>query len=252
VRIPAIVNEVAAGSLSGILVGIIVGGLGSRLAMRVSAMAADDFVQGVTTANGNRVGDITLDGTIGLIIFGSVFPGILGGLLYASVRPWLVRFGRWRGLVFGLGLLGLLGSLVLDQSNSDFVILRPAVLNVAMFAALFVVFGIAAVPMFDRVLRFLDGESPIASLLTMIGTVLAAVVIGILAITTFAVLGSNPTPLELIGALALAVVLAGLAARVLSRSRTAPPWAPASYAVLAAAVLAGAAQTYVNVARILS
>lgn len=251
-RIPAIVREVAAGSLSGIVVGIVVGGLGSRLVMRLSAIAAGSTVQGVTTANGNRVGEITLSGTIALIVFGGLFTGILGGLLYASLRPWLVRFGRWRGLVFGVGLLGLAGSLILDQANSDFVILRPALLNVAMFAALFVIFGITVVPVFDRVLRFLDGESFIAIVLTMIGSVVAAIFLGAGLFATLTTLGSNPTPIDLVGLLSLAVVVAGLAARLLSRDRLTPPWAPASYTVLAAAVLAGAAQTYSNVARILS
>jgi hypothetical protein len=251
-RVPAIVREVAAGSLSGIAVGIIVGGLGSRLVMRLSAMAADDFVQGVTTSNGNRVGDITLSGTIGLIVFGGVFAGILGGVLYAALRPWVVRFGRWRGLVFGVGLLGLMGSLILDEANSDFIILQPALLNVAMFAGLFVIFGLALAPVFDRVLRFLGGESFIASLLTMIGSVVAAVVVGLGLVAGFTALGSNPTPIDLITALSLAVVVAGLAARLISSNKTAPPWAPTSYIVLAAAVLAGAARTYSNIARILS
>jgi hypothetical protein len=252
VRIPKLVKEVAAGSLTGIVVGIIVGGLGSRLVMRLSAMAADSFVQGVTTSNGNRVGDITLSGTIALVVFGGIFAGMLGGLLYASVRPWLVRFGRWRGLIFGLGLLGLAGSLILDQANSDFIILRPALLNVAMFAGLFVIFGLAVVPVFDRVLRFLEGGSFIASLLTMIGTVVAAVFLGTGLVAALTSLGSSTTPIDLIQLLSLGVVIAGFAARLLRPNTMAPPWAPASYALLAAAVIAGAFLTYTNVARILS
>src|SRR3989449_6683114 len=124
-RVPELVREVAAGSLSGIVVGIIVGGLGSRLVMRLAAIAGGSGVQGVTTANGNRVGEITVGGTIALILFGGVFAGLFGGLLYASLRPWLVPFGRWRGLIFGVGLLGLTGSLILDGANSDFILLRP-------------------------------------------------------------------------------------------------------------------------------
>ncbi|HYO46041.1 MAG TPA: hypothetical protein VEY33_05075 [Gemmatimonadota bacterium] len=251
-RIPAPVREVAAGGLSGIVVGVIVGGLGSRLVMRVSAMAADSFVQGVTTANGNRVGEITLSGTIALIVFGGVFTGIFGGVLYAALRPWLARFGRWRGLVFGLGLLGLVGSLILDEANSDFIILRPALLNVAMFASLFVIFGITLVPVFDRALRFLDSGSLTASMLTTLGSLLAALVVGLGVIPSLTALGSSPTPVDMVRLLSVVVVVAGLAARLLSRDTMAPPWAPTSYAVLAAAVLAGAARTYSNVARILS
>jgi hypothetical protein len=62
-RTPKLLREIATGSLSGIVVGILVGGFGARLVMRLSAVAADTFVQGVTTANGNRVGEVRLNGT---------------------------------------------------------------------------------------------------------------------------------------------------------------------------------------------
>src|SRR5438045_7188082 len=168
-RFREVVREIAAGSLSGIVVGIVVGGLGSRLVMRLSAIAAGSGVQGMTTANGNRVGEITVDGTMALIIFAGVFAGIFGGLLYASVRPWLAPFARWRGLVFGLGVLCLAGSLILDAANSDFIVLRPPLLNVAMFAALFLIFGIAIAPMFDRTLRALAKDSPVWDALAFLG-----------------------------------------------------------------------------------
>jgi hypothetical protein len=249
---PKLVREVAAGSLSGIVVGIIVGGLGSRLVMRLSAIAAGSTAQGVTTTNGNRVGEITLGGTIALIVFAGVFAGMFGGLLYASLRPWIVRFARWRGLIFGLGLLGLAGSLILDEANSDFIILRPALLNVAMFAALFVIFGLTIAPLFDGVLRLLTGGSLVAGMLTIIASLLAALFLGLGLISSFTALASNPTPVDVVGALSLVVVVAGFAARLLSPDTVAPPWAPASYAPLATAVLVGAARTYANVARILS
>lgn len=251
-RVPALLRELAAGCLAGIIVGIVIGGLGSRLAMRVSAIAAGPIPQGVTTDNGNIVGEITLGGTIALIVFGGVFAGLQGGLLYAALRPWLLPFGPWRGLVFGLGLLGLDGSLILDETNSDFIILRPALLNVAMFAALFPIFGMALAPVFDRVLRFVDRGSVGARMLMILALGLAAVFLGLGLVSGIGALGSNPTPIDLIGLLSLLLVVAGLAARTVKAAVTPPPWSPASYVVLAAAVLIGAARTYSNVARILS
>jgi hypothetical protein len=252
-RVPAVLREVAAGCLAGTIVGIVVGGLGSRLAMRVSAIAAGPIPQGVTTDNGNIVGEITLGGTIALILFGGVFAGIQGGLLYSALRPWLLPFGRWRGLVFGLALFGLQGSLILDDTNSDFIILRPPLLNVAMFAALFPIFGLALVPVFDRVLRFLDGGSLVARALTIFAFLLAALFLGLGLISGFSSLGSDPTAVDLVGLLSLLLIVAGLAARALKRTAiTGVPWAPASYALLAAAILFGAVRTYSNVARILT
>jgi hypothetical protein len=251
VPIPALVREVAAGSLSGIVVGVIVGGLGSRLVMRLTAMAADSFVQGVTTANGNRVGEITVGGTFGLIVFGGVFTGIFGGLLYASLRPWLAPFGRWRGLIFGLGVLGLAGSLVLDSANSDFIILRPPLLNVAMFAALFAIFGIAVAPVFDRMLRALGKGSLTSAALVSIGLVVAALFVGLGLLSGLSALASDPTPVDLITLLMLGIIVAGVAARALGTRLASQPWRLASYALLLAAVLVGTARTYSNVARIL-
>jgi hypothetical protein len=251
-RIPELVREVAAGSLSGIVVGIIVGGLGSRLVMRLSAIAAGSGVQGITTSNGNRVGEITVGGTIALILLGGVFAGIFGGVLYASLRPWLAPFGHWRGLIFGLGLLGLAGSLILDQANSDFIILRPPLLNVAMFAALFPIFGIALVPVFDRTLRALAGGSVISGSLALLGALVAALFVGLGLVSGLTALTSAPTSVELITLLVLGMVVAGLAARALVSRPSSPPWRLASYGLLVAALFIGAATTLSGVVRILS
>jgi hypothetical protein len=252
VRIPALVREIAAGSLSGIVVGIVVGGLGSRLVMRLSAIAAGSGVQGMTTANGNRVGEITVGGTMALIIFAGGFAGIFGGLLYASVRPWLAPFARWRGLVFGLGLLGLAGSLILDAANSDFIVLRPPLLNVAMFAALFLIFGIAIAPMFDRTLRALAKGSLVWGALAFLGTVVAALFVGLGFVSGFSALVSSPTTFDLISLLMLGLIVAGLAARALGDRLASPPRRLASYGLLTGVLLVGAAYTYGSVVRILS
>ena len=251
-RIPELFREIAAGSLSGIVVGTIVGGLGSRLVMRLSAIAAGSSVQGITTSNGNRVGEITLGGTIGLIVFGGVFAGSFGGLLYASLRPWLVPFGRWRGLIFGLSLLGLTGSLILDGANSDFIILRPPLLNVAMFAALFPIFGLALAPVFDRAARTLATGSLVAGALALLGIALATLFVGLGLVAGFSALGSSPTTVDLITLIVLVMIVAGLSARALGQRLASPPWKLAAYAILITALLIGVNYTYGSVVRILS
>ena len=251
-RIPELLREIAAGSLAGMVAGIVVGGLGSRLVMRLAAIAAGSAVQGMTTANGNRVGEITVGGTIALIVLSGLFTGILGGLLYAALRPWLAPFGAWRGLIFGVGLLVLAGSQILDSANSDFIILQPALLNVAMFAALFVIFGIALPPAFDQTLRKLADGSLVSNALTLLGLLLAGLVVGTGLVAAFDSLTSSPTTVELISVLPLGVILAGLASRALGQRLASPGWRLASYALLIAALLVGAAYTFESVARILS
>ncbi len=72
----------AMGLLSGAVAGVIVGGIGSRIVMRILAVVNNEL-SGIPTENGNIVGEITVGGTLGLLIFGGIFAGIIGGLFYA-------------------------------------------------------------------------------------------------------------------------------------------------------------------------
>lgn len=143
-RWAAPLREVSVAAIAGGLAGMLVGGLGGRVAMRVSgAMSDPSMVGGAVTNNGNVLGEITLQGTFALVIFTGLIPGIAAGLVYAAVRPWLRPLGRWAGLVFGLALLAVLGPLLLEPFNVDFRKFGSPQLNVIMFALLFPLFGIA-------------------------------------------------------------------------------------------------------------
>lgn len=146
-----VAGDLGLAALAGVLSGIVVGGLLGRLAMRVSgAMSAPELI-GVSTAAGNRVGDITLAGTLALVVFVGLPSGLAGGVLYRLVEPWLAVFGaRRRGLVFGLGLLLVFGFTVLEPFNFDFRRFGAAPLNVALFAVLFPAFGVSLVWTLDR------------------------------------------------------------------------------------------------------
>jgi len=137
------------------IAGALVGGIGSRLVMRLSALAAPE-VRGALTENGNVVGDITFFGTIGLMLLAGVASAIFGAGAYTVVGPWLPRSTVARGLVFGGFLLALMGSSVVDPGNADFVILGDRVLNVAMFSALFIAFGLVA----SGAVAFLEARVP--------------------------------------------------------------------------------------------
>jgi hypothetical protein len=123
--------------------GALVGGLGSRVVMRISALAAPE-VRGMVTENGNVVGEITLAGTIALMVFGGLSSTVFGTGAFVVARPWLPRGTVARGLVFGGFLLALTGATVVDKANADFVILGDRVLNVTMFSGLFFAFGVVA------------------------------------------------------------------------------------------------------------
>lgn len=140
----ALLRDAGIGALAGALAGILVGGIGGRIAMRVSGAMTDPALVGVArTDNGNVLGEVTFGGTLALVIFAGLFPGLLGGVVYVAARPWLRPLARWDGLVFGLVLLAALSSVVLEPFNVDFRKFGSPVVNVAIFALLFPAFGVA-------------------------------------------------------------------------------------------------------------
>ncbi len=138
-----LVRHIAGVGIAGVVTGLVVGGLGGRLFMRVSGALAPDFAQGVSTEAGNRVGEITLGGTLGLVLFIGIAAGITGAVLYAVFRPWLAWAGRFRGVAFGVVLfaVGSATSDLLNPDNPDFFIVGNKPLNVAMIVALFLGYG---------------------------------------------------------------------------------------------------------------
>lgn len=139
-----------AGSLgAGLVVGLVVAGIGSRVVMRLLAVADPD-ARGVVTENGNRVGEITLGGTLALVLFVGVFSGIAAGLIVFGVRRWLPARLLWRGLALSAVLLAALGGTVLDPDNLDFRLLEPAGLAVGLFGLLFIAAGYSLAPLAVR------------------------------------------------------------------------------------------------------
>ena len=136
-----LVRHVAILALATVASGILVGGVGGRIVMRISALAAGPEMVGRVTENGNRIGDITIGGTLILIVFVGGLDGVLATVVVIGSEPWLQWMGSLRGLGFGLAVLAVYGNAE-PFDSFDFLILEPAVLNVGMFVGLFVVFGL--------------------------------------------------------------------------------------------------------------
>jgi hypothetical protein len=140
-----ITRDIARGGLAALLVGLVGCGLGSRLVMRLAALLVPGAA-GLTTENGNRIGTITLDGSLFLIVSG-LFVGLLGGVLWVAISPWIPGTGlRRAGLAaiigIGLGTAGLV-----DGANSDFTLLRhdPRVVASLVVLVGLIGFGFAVV-----------------------------------------------------------------------------------------------------------
>lgn len=126
---------VAAGAISGLLVG----GVGGRLAMALLALTSPG-AHGVTSDDGFEVGTFTLAGTLNLLLIGSLL-GAVGGGIYAVLRR--LRLGRrWfdvSALAVGPGIV--VGSMLVHTSGVDFHVLQPAWLAISLFVAIPAMYG---------------------------------------------------------------------------------------------------------------
>jgi hypothetical protein len=137
-------RHVALLGLATVVSGILIGGVGGRIVMRVSALAAGPEMVGRVTENGNRIGEFTFGGTLILIVFVGALGGVLASVVVVGSEPWLKWMGPARGLGFAVAVLAVYGQF----DSIDFLILEPKTLNVAMFLALFVVFGLTITALF--------------------------------------------------------------------------------------------------------
>jgi hypothetical protein len=204
-RLAAVVRDIARGGLAGLVVGIVVCGIGGRLVMRLATLLVPSAV-GRFTENGNRIGDITLGGSLGLIFFASLLGAIAVGVTWVVISPWLPGRGVVRGLIAAPIAMVLGAFPLVSGSNPDFQVLRHDPLVVA---SLFLLVGSTA-PAVAVTDGWLDRRLPrIASLSTPVG-------VGYLSIAAIGALLGGPavvrgaiTPGEA-QPLALTVVLVGL------------------------------------------
>ena len=173
-NLAALVRHISIVGYSGLITGLLVGGLGSRIVMRVAGATGRDSAQGATTEAGFRVGEITVDGSLQLLFFVGIFMGILGAVLYAVFRPWLAWAGRLRGLVFGAVLfaIGSASSDAMNPDNFDFRILGNGLLNVLLIGAIFLGFGVVI----EEIHRLLDRKLPNETARIGVGSALLAFV----------------------------------------------------------------------------
>jgi hypothetical protein len=140
--------------ISGVGAGILAAGAGGRLVMRLLAVTAGPAAQGRVTEAEEVVGRITVDGTLGFVVFIGLFAGLGTGLLYLLVRRWLPK-GRAGGPVYGALLLVLAGTRLdpLRPGNPDFDLVGPGWLSVAAFTALAVFHGVLVAALAARLSR---------------------------------------------------------------------------------------------------
>ena len=126
--------------LAGWVTAFVIGGIGTRVIMRVLAETNSQNL-GVETDAGAISGGITVLGTARLLVFVAVIAGTLGGIAYAFARRWLPTAPVWRGLTFGVLVFCFFGRLLFDPDNADFALFGPPELAIFLFGVLFPIYG---------------------------------------------------------------------------------------------------------------
>jgi hypothetical protein len=234
-----ILRDIARGGLAGLIIGIVGVGLGSRLVMRLAAILVPEAV-GSFTENGFRIGDITVGGTVGLIMFGGFAGTIALGLVWVVVSPWLP--GPWvvKAIVTTPIAVAIGSFALIDGRNPDFAILHHDPLVVASLVGLIALLA----PLLAAVDAWLDRRLPHpASWATpaAVAYVALTVIGGSLAILLLGTSGSDPKvlPLRLIVIGVGIATAAWWALRLNGRTYPPRPLALAAWAVLLVGTAAG-------------
>lgn len=151
-RIAPVVREIARGGLAGLIGGTLVGGIGGRLVMSAAAVI-NPQATGAFTSNGELIGRFTVEGTLALFVFGGLAAGMVAGVVWVVVAPWLPWAGTRRWLLAGALALSLGASFLIESENADFVILDQIPLVLLMLAALVALLGAAVAWLDERLER---------------------------------------------------------------------------------------------------
>jgi hypothetical protein len=140
--------------ISGAAAGILAAGAGGRLVMRLLTVTAGADAQGQITEAEQIVGRITVDGTLGFVVFTGLFFGPVSGAAYLLLRRWLPA-GRAGGLTFGVLLLVVASTRLepLRRSNPDFDLVGPGWVSVVAFTVLVVFHGMLVAALAGRLSR---------------------------------------------------------------------------------------------------
>ena len=119
---------------AGALLGLLVGGVGGRLAMMLLARLNPE-VTGVISDDGFRMGQFTLRDTLSLLLVAVAF-GVAGAGVYAVVRGLLLG-PRWFQITsVAAGPAVVVGAAIVHTEGVDFQLLEPAWLAIGLFVAI--------------------------------------------------------------------------------------------------------------------
>jgi hypothetical protein len=146
--------------VAGVVTGVVVVGIGSRLAMLLLRLTSPESVNGVESDDGFTIGRVTLAGSYNLLLLGAAV-GVVGAAAYQWVRPRLLG-PRWFGLVTLASAAGaVVGSMLVHADGIDFTLLEPMWFAVSLFVALPATFAVCIAPAVEGVERHVEAAPPV-------------------------------------------------------------------------------------------
>jgi hypothetical protein len=155
------------------IAGLLVAGIGGRVVMRLAA-AMNPAATGLRTENGELIGEITVNGTVALLLFGGLLSGLVGSVVWIAVRAWIPGAGMRRALLAAPIAAAVAGVALVRSDSRDFAILRSDFAIAAMLLALVGAFGFCVALLDERLDRRLPrpGADPANYALAALGLVM--------------------------------------------------------------------------------
>ncbi|HET8663606.1 MAG TPA: hypothetical protein VFM08_04755 [Nocardioides sp.] len=123
------VRRLSAATVAGALLGLLVGGVGGRLAMMLLARLNPE-VHGLDSDDGFQIGQVS--GATFNLLFVATLIGIFGSVIYLTLRGLMVGPRWFQVLSISLGPAVVVGNSIVHSDGIDFT-LDPALLAIAMF-----------------------------------------------------------------------------------------------------------------------
>jgi len=126
-------RSVSLGACAGGIAGLLIGGVGGRLAMLLLRFTTETPIKGIESDDGFTMGQFTIGSTLSLLMVCAVL-GSIGGLIVIVGRPFFSR--RFALVGWPLAAGAIVGSTIIKSDGVDFTLLEPKALAVAMFIAI--------------------------------------------------------------------------------------------------------------------
>jgi hypothetical protein len=138
-------------AVAGAACGLVWGGIGGRVAMRVVFLTSSEHVRGLTSDDGFEIGTIS-GATVFLLIFTTILGGIAGlgvGILrmVTSGPMWAVALGT------GVATAAFAGAAIVHTDGVDFRFLDPLSLTVGLFVLIPGLWGASVIVVAEQLLR---------------------------------------------------------------------------------------------------